>query len=341
MAHPVRGSSRTSESNAPHPQVVLSPLPPRDNFQPNVASYDPYETDYTSSPHPSDQNGPDNGDNSVKVPLESEFGSLSLDNNTQRDDAPLELNSLPLHFSDPEAKKPVERNGYVDDTRYSVSDDANRSPQEGASGSFEPGVTLNKDGEKSPQKTDSVDSTHSAVRAYAAANPNAPTYSETSSGGPVYPPGQPGYGGQDYGHGQDYQRPPFRGPPQPYGQYPNQDPRYQQYPGGGYGGNGYQQGGYQQDPQYDQYGQPYGQEFYQDQYHRPPYGGGGGGGGGYPNQYDYGGGGGYRPQGPPPGPGYGPPGQFYGGPGGPGGPGLGGANLHSSPSMRGPPPGRG
>ncbi|KAG0372191.1 hypothetical protein BGX24_000584, partial [Mortierella sp. AD032] len=189
-----------------------------------------------------------------------------------------------------------------------------------------------------------VDSNHSAVRAYAAANPNAATYSESPSshgyGGP-HQQHQPGYGGQEYGgYGPEYgqQRPGYRGPPQGYGgQHPGQDPRYVQqgYPGpggpGGYG-SGYQQG--YQDVQYDQYGQPYPQDYGQDYYQDPQqqhYGGGG-----YPGQgngYDYNGGG-YRPQGPG---GYGgaPPGYYPGGPGGPG------ANLQSSPSMRGAPPGRG
>ncbi|KAG0010721.1 hypothetical protein BGZ80_001230, partial [Entomortierella chlamydospora] len=293
---------------------------------------------------PDSETHEDNG----KPALPLDLGALSLNDhheNGHREDGHHEegdTNSLPLHFSDPEAKKPVERSGYVDDTRFSGSDQGH-PPADGTTtpGSFEPGIPLNHGEERPPQRTDSVDSTHSAVRAYAAANPNAATYTESSSGGAGYGGAQGGYGGQEYGYGgQEYgygaeypqQRPPFRGPGQPYGQYPPQDPRYQQqYPGGGgYGGNGYQQG-YQQDYQYDQYGQPYGQDYYQDPQYQQQYGGGG-----YPghgNGYEYGGA--YRP----PGPGYGPPQQHYGGPGGPGGPG--GANLHASPSIRGAPPGRG
>src|SRR5690349_1296270 len=52
MAHPVRGSSRSNESMAPHPQVVLAPLPPRENHHQPVAQYDLYESDYAQSPHP-------------------------------------------------------------------------------------------------------------------------------------------------------------------------------------------------------------------------------------------------------------------------------------------------
>ncbi|KAF9391449.1 hypothetical protein CPB97_006552 [Podila verticillata] len=379
---PARGSSRTNDSVPPHPNVVLSPLPPPEHHQQNVASYDLYESDYpaqTQSPHPmqspvspvssvgwnsSNYSARSNINTSnttadasahshatlgdgITFPasgnLDLDLGALSLDDN--RHDGDEDLTSLPLRFSDPnpEPQKPVERTGYADDTRYSGSDQGH--PPSGPTGSFEPGVVLaNQEASQSPQRATSMDSTHSAVRAYAAGNPNAATYTESSgshavehpphNGAPAY--GQPGYAGQDYGYGTDYhhpqQRPPYRGPSQPgYGQYPQQDPRYQQqYPAGAYGGNGYQ-GGYQ-DGQYDQYGQPYGQEYGQDYYQDPQqqhYGG-------YPGQgngYDYGSG--YRPQQP----GYGPPQQFYGGPGGPGGPG--GANLHSSPSMRGPPPGRG
>ncbi|KAI1306462.1 hypothetical protein EDD11_004732 [Mortierella claussenii] len=421
MTHPVRGSSRSNESNAPHPQVILAPLPSRDQqHNPNVSSFDLYDGDYAGSqmqsPHP--MNAPagagpssppvaggwnhqqqqqyysqesDSDGIKVPVPLDLDLGALSLNdhhhqqqqqevgsssntNNHEDTESSADLTSLPLRFSDPEDKKPVERTGYADDTRYSGSDQGHvpatstvdGAAADSASASFEPGVVLNNQTEgHSPHRTDSVDSSHSAVRAYAAANPNAATYSESPSshaavggvvggaGGYGAHPGYGGYEGQDYGyngaeHQQPHQRPPFRGPPQPgYGQFPPHDPRYQQhYPPGGpapYGGNGYQQGGYGQDPQYDQYGQPSyagseyggGQEYYQDPNYPPQhhYGAGGGYHGGPGNGYEYGGG--YRPQGPPS-HGY-PPQQYY--PGGPGGPG--GANLHSSPSMRGPPPGRG
>lgn len=378
---PVRGSSRTNDSAQPHPNVVLSPLPPLEHHQQNVASYDLYESDYpaqTQSPHPmqspvspsssagwnssnysarsntnisnttADANTHSHAtlNDGIQFPasgnLDLDLGALSLDDN--KHDGGEDMASLPLRFSDPnpEPQKPVERTGYADDTRYSGSDQGH--PPSGPTGSFEPGVVLaSQEASQSPQRATSVDSTHSTVRAYAAGNPNAATYTESSAshavehpshnGAPGY--GQAGYAGQDYGYSGDYhnsQRPPYRGPPQPgYGQYPQQDARHQQqYPGGGYAGNGYQSG--YQDGQYDQYGQPYGQEYGQDYYQdsqQQHYGG-------YPGQgngYEYGGG--YRPQQP----GYGPPQQYYGGPGGPGGPG--GANLQSSPSMRGPPPGRG
>ncbi|KAF8940928.1 hypothetical protein BGZ58_003913 [Dissophora ornata] len=375
MAHPVRGSSRSNEISASHPQLTLAPLPPKDSYQPNVASFDLYETDNTQSPNPlNSPSAPSNdapgwfhsagpsasplrndsqSDSSSKEPvLDLDLGALSLDDNNNDhhhddDGANEDLTALPLRLSESESKMPVERTGYADDTRYSGSDQGH-PPAEGVEGvegatSFDAGVVLNQGEGQAPQRTGSTDSTHSTVRAYAAANPNAATYTESASGGAGYGAPQPGYGGgQDYGYGADYQqphqRPPFRGPPQPYGQYPPQDPRYQQqYPGGpggpGYGAPGYQQG--YQDVQYDQYGQPYGSEYGQDYYQDPQYQQQYGGG--YPgpgNGYEYGGG--YRPQAP----GYGPPQQYYGGgPGGPGGPG--GANLHASPSMRGPPPGRG
>lgn len=286
--------------------------------------------------------------------IDLDLGALSLDDPASASAADnSDLSSLPLRPTE-ESKKPVERTGYVDDTRFSGSDqghppaNATSDTTEGGtaaasadspteSGAFEAGVVLPASDDSSPQRTNSVDSTHSAVRAYAAANPNAATYSDSPSshgyGGP-HQQHQGGYGGQEYGgYGPEYgqPRPGYRGPPQGYGgQYQGQDPRYAQqgYPGGpgGYGGNGYQQG--YQDVQYDQYGQPYPQDYGQDYYQDPQqqYGGG------YPGQangYEYNGG--YRPQGP----GYGPPG-YYGGPGGPGG-----ANLQSSPSMRGAPPGRG
>ncbi|KAI7826166.1 hypothetical protein BC939DRAFT_115871 [Gamsiella multidivaricata] len=132
MAHPVRGSSRTNESNAPHPQLVLTPLPPRENYQPNVVSYDPYETDYSESPHPLNPHAggvPPQGwdhqsphlnrsntlspttasgddirsDSAYATPsapqLDLDLGALSLDdnpNNTQQDDSSsaADLNSL-------------------------------------------------------------------------------------------------------------------------------------------------------------------------------------------------------------------------------------------------------
>ncbi|KAF9916313.1 hypothetical protein BX616_004065, partial [Lobosporangium transversale] len=408
MTTPARGSSRNAMDgsvSSSHPQVILSPLPPRETYEPNVATFDLYESDYPSqSPNPlnsTTSGGWDNRsvpavagpvDNSIKVPLDLDLGNLSLDDHNNKsnninqgpsssaDDAH-DLNSSHLHYSEPEAKKPVERSGYVDDTRFADSDYGHgASSSGGETASFEPGVELNQSEGQVSQRTPSVDSNHSAVRAYAAANPNAPTYSESSSRGQRgeygdYGAGYSGaYGGQDYGYaGGDYQhppqRPPFRGPPpQGYGQYPGgHDPRYQQqqYPGGpggpgGYGGNGFPpQGGYQQDPQGDQYGQPYGseyggggQDYYQDPNY-PPHQQYGGGYAGPSNGYEYGGG--YRPHGPPgPGgpPGHGYPQQYYpggpggpggpAGPGGPGGPGpMGGANLHSSPSIRGPPPGRG
>ncbi|KAF9121651.1 hypothetical protein BGX30_002445 [Mortierella sp. GBA39] len=387
MAHPVRGSSRSNESVAPHPQVVLAPLPPRENHQQPVAQYDLYESDYAQSPHPMQppsghpgaggywpgQQGqhppPPPRTNTassmnslhqehydeppLRAPqaLDLDLGALSLDDPASASSDNSDLSSLPLRLAE-EPKKPVERTGYVDDTRFSGSDQGHPpvnatsdeteggaaaastdSPAEG--GAFEAGVVLPASDDSSPQRTNSVDSTHSAVRAYAAANPNAATYSDTpSSHGYGSPHQQGGYNGQEYGgYGPEYgqQRPGYRGPPQGYGgQYQGQDPRYAQqgYPGGpgGYGGNGYQQG--YQDVQYDQYGQPYPQDYGQDYYQDPQqqYGGG------YPGQgngYDYNGG--YRPQGP----GFGSPG-YYGGPGGPGG-----ANLQSSPSMRGAPPGRG
>ncbi|KAF9083420.1 hypothetical protein BGX23_011499 [Mortierella sp. AD031] len=389
MAHPVRGSSRPSESVAPHPQVVLAPLPPRENHQQSVAQYDLYESDYAQSPHPMQSPGHPGGgywpghptsshpppranpgsslnayhqeyydDASARSPqaLDLDLGALSLDDSASAlasaaDADNSDLSSSPLRLVE-ESKKPVERTGYADDTRYPGSDQGHppaattaesteggpaaaiASPVEGDA--FEAGVVLPPSDDSAPQRTNSVDSNHSAVRAYAAANPNAATYSESSSGhGYAGPNQQPGYGGQEYGgHGSEYgqQRPGYRGPAQGYGgQYPGQDPRYAQqgYPGGpgGYGGNGYQQG--YQDVQYDQYGQPYPQDYGQEYYQDPQQGYGGG----YPGQgngYEYGGG--YRPQGP----GYGPPPGYYGGPGGPGG-----ANLQPSPSMRGAPPGRG
>ncbi|KAF9920013.1 hypothetical protein FBU30_010270 [Linnemannia zychae] len=395
MAHPVRGSSRTSESVAPHPQVVLAPLPSRENPQQPVAQYDLYESDYTQSPHPMHSSSGHSGgywqnrpsapyphshppppartdtnssalsqhqesqsDDSSLQPsqnLDLDLGALSLDDPSSASASgadTVDLTSLPLRMAE-ESKKPVERTGYVDDNRFSGSDqghasinatsestesgEATTTESSTEGGAFEPGVVLPASDDSASRRTNSTDSTHSAVRAYAAANPNAPTYSDSPSshgyGGPQHQY-QSGYSGQEYsGYGSEYgqPRPGYRGPPPGYGgQYPGQDPRYAQqgYSGGpgGYGGNGYQQG--YQDAQYDQYGHPYPQDYGQDYYQDPQqhYGG-------YPGQgngYEYGNG--YRPQGP----GYGPQGYYPGGPGGPGG-----ANLQSSPSMRGPPPGRG
>ncbi|KAG0049496.1 hypothetical protein BGZ83_005716 [Gryganskiella cystojenkinii] len=374
MDRPVRGSSRPNDSTSPHnhPQVILAPLPPRETHQQAVANYDLYESDYPSqSPHPmasssapawpghparTNTNGSlsssTHHEDDVKVPVSSSnnndlnfnLGALSLDDNDTTGGG--DLTSLPLRFSDPEPQKPVERTGYADDTRYSTGSDhasangASTSPS--VSNAFEPGVVLPNAEALSPQqRVGSMDSTHSTVRAYAAANPNAATYQESSASSsqagtpgdhPVHPgppggyAGQQGYGpggGQDYGYGseyypqqQQYQQPHYRGPPgQPYGQ----DAMYQQQQyGAGY--DGYQQQGY------DQYGQPYAADYGQDGYYNGGYQGQGANGYGY-------GGPGYRPQGP----GYGPPRPYYGG----GPPGPGGANLHASPSMRGPPPGRG
>ncbi|KAG0211032.1 hypothetical protein BGX28_008602 [Mortierella sp. GBA30] len=407
MAHPVRGSSRTSESNAPHPNVVLAPLPPRETPQQTVADYDLHESDYYNSQSPQPLHSPSAGapagwshppppppqqrsdtidsqgapqhyyhdnqqqhdvqDESVKTQgtVDLDLGALSLNDSNHAQDISspyADITSPPLHFSDPEAKTPVERTGYADDTRYSGSDQGHAPAAPSSSGtegtnavseSLEPGIAPAQGEDQLSQRRGSADSTHSAVRAYAAGNPTAATYSDAlpstqageyaSQGSPAgYGPPQPGFGDQEYGYGGEYypsqqQRPPFRGPPQPYGQYGQQDPRYQQQypPGSGYGPNGYQQG--YQEVQYDQYGQPYGPEYGQDYYQDPQYQQQQHYGGGYPgpgNGYEYGSG--YRPQGP----GYGPPQQYYGGgPGGPSGPG--GANLHHTPSMRGPPPGRG
>ncbi|KAF9938046.1 hypothetical protein BGZ67_000616 [Mortierella alpina] len=363
--HPLNSPPADGPAGWSHPP----PPPPHrsDTFDGQNAAH-PYQQQQQQY-HQQDHHQQDHRIDSGSAPgaVDLDLGALSLnDNNHTQDSSVPSADSapLPLHYTDPEAKIPVERTGYADDTRYSGSDQGHVPAAPTSSGtdapnatlpadSFEPGVVLAQNDDQSSQRTGSVDSTHSAVRAYAAGNPAAATYSDappstqggeySPQGGPGgYGPPQPGYGGQEYGYGGEYQqgqqRPPFRGPPQPYGQYPQQDPRYQQQhpPGGGYGPNGYQQG--YQEVQYDQYGQPYGpeygqgQDYYQDQQYQQQQHYGGGGYPGPGNGYEYGGG--YRPQGP----GYGPPQQQYYG-GGPGGPG--GANLHSSPSMRGPPPGRG
>ncbi|KAG0340451.1 hypothetical protein BG000_011918 [Podila horticola] len=243
---PVRGSSRTNDSMPPHPNVVLSPLPPQEHHQQNVASYDLYESDYpaqTQSPHPmqspvspassagwnnsnysarsntnisnttadADTHSHATLSDSTQFPasgnLDLDLGALSLDDN--KHDGGEDMTSLPLRFSDPnpEPQKPVERTGYADDTRYSGSDQGH--PPSGPTGSFEPGVVLTSpEASQSPQRAASVDSTHSTVRAYAAGNPNATTYTESSAshavehpspnGAPGY--GQPGYAGQDYSY---------------------------------------------------------------------------------------------------------------------------------------------
>ncbi|KAF9578484.1 hypothetical protein BGW38_005689, partial [Lunasporangiospora selenospora] len=353
MSNPVRGSSLTSGSHVPHPNVTLAPLPLHEDPQQN-ADYDPYASELgaenprplkspTAASYPSSNwSHPDGPPRSPSEPLHSnhhyiqDYGasgapsSLDLDlsglslegpNNSNgvsshlsggpRDD----MNSLPLHLSDDsQERKPLERSGYADDSRHPESEkeaagqDENEGP---ALNAFEPGVAVSEGGQ-APQRTASVDSTHSTVRAYAAANPNGITYTESSSShgvggaagaGPDYQgyngSHQGGYG-QEYGYGgPEYgQNPSYRGPPsqQNFGQHP--DPRYrppQQYPGYG-GSGGYSQPGYQ-DPQYDAYGQPYGseygQDYYQDQQYQQQqhYGGGYGGPG---SGYEYGGG--YRPQ---------------------------------------------
>ncbi|KAG0232847.1 hypothetical protein BGW42_007856 [Actinomortierella wolfii] len=264
--------------------------------------------------------------------------------------SPIQLNSQPFRYSDPEARKPAERNGYVDDSRFSGSDQASAvgSPSlANHEAAFAPGHDIHSPPETAPKRIQSTDSDHSAIRAYAAGGAPTPTYSDSPASGHVRPPpphqggyyGPPGAGapggppGGGYGGG--YQYPPHHRPPPPqrptYGGAPGQyggqyDPRYQQYPGSGAPGGGYgpgypPHGGYPD--QYDQYGQGY--------YGQPQqqhYGGGGGGG------YDYGG---YPPHhqgyGPPAG---GPPGGYYGH-----GSGRGGANLNPSPSIRGPHPGMG
>ncbi|KAF9206494.1 hypothetical protein BGZ49_002362 [Haplosporangium sp. Z 27] len=264
----------------------------------------------------------------VQVPLDFDLGSLSLDGRVSPTGS--ELSSLPLRFAEGETREPKERVGYVDDNRFSGSDHGMqdggmvRPSGESPRSSNGSGIALpGQDSQtRTPRRTASIESTHSATRAY----------STIYSNSPVIQSGESEYGGpyiqhQAYGQGpaQDYYRPlgppgparpPFRPTPQgqPYNQqYPKHDPRYQQnlqqysagyagydYPGSEYGGQDYYQ-----DPQYQQY---YGGGYPPGPGNRPV----------------------YRPQGPG---GYGPPGQQFR-------PRPNGANLQPSPSMRGPPPGR-
>ncbi|KAG0253567.1 hypothetical protein DFQ27_007335, partial [Actinomortierella ambigua] len=294
-------------------------------------------------------------------PAFNESGETVFHSGEMTYSSPVQLNSQPFRYSDPEARKPAERNGYVDDTRFSGSDQASAvgSPSLANNEAFAPGHDIHPPSETGggPQRVQSTDSDHSAIRAYAAGGA-PPTYAESPTSGHARPPpphggyyghggpphsGPPGgggaaAGGYGGGGGGGYQYPPHHRPPPhqrpPYGGAPGQyggqyDPRYQHYPGGGTPGGGYGQGypqhaGYQD--QYDQYGQGYyGQ---QQQHQQQHYGGGGGGGGG--GGYDYG----YPPH-----QGYGPHGGGHPGPGGyyGHGGGRGGANLNPSPSMRGPP----
>ncbi|KAG9061029.1 hypothetical protein KI688_007658 [Linnemannia hyalina] len=267
----------------------------------------------------------------VQVPLDFDLGCLSLDDRSDTSSITgLDLNSPLLRFAEGESQKPVERSGYVDDTRFSGSD-------QGYPLSYVPPSTLSEGAaaaspivnaafvpmRSSPasQRT-SMDSTHSSFRAYAAANNNPSgspymTSPQSLHNNPVHQAADYAYG-NDYhrpppAHGQDRPRPRPRGPPQPYGQYPQQDPRYSQqlhqYPGGYT--NGYQQAGNEQ----------YGQEYYPESQHAqyPPH-----------NQQPHHPNGrpGFRPHGP----GFGGPRPFPVRPGG--------ANLQPSPSMRGPGPGR-
>ncbi|KAF9188638.1 hypothetical protein BGZ50_001217 [Haplosporangium sp. Z 11] len=363
---------RVNTASAAYPQVRLAPLPSKEGpYAPAAVDYDLHESDYATqqqhhqhpyTPPPQHQqpiSSPttasstasnwtiagnrnsaeiplspqsDNSNIKVQVPLDFDLGALSIDDHSDSGHNDV---ALPLRFAEGESKDPVERVGYVDDTRF--SSESNRSALDltqlpiSSPTSFASGVALPSQESQThtPQRTASVDSNHSAVRAYAAANPNpAATYAnspvmQAATSQSTYAAQQPyGYGAEYHHPPQPHQRPPpFRGPPQPYNQYPPHDPRHQQqqqqYPGT-YGANGYPAG-------YDQYGQPYGPEYGQEYYPDPQqqhyYGGG------YPGQTN-----GFRPQRP----GYGPPHpqqQFHGRPVG--------ANLHPSPSMRGPPPGRG
>ncbi|KAF9111837.1 hypothetical protein BGX27_004371 [Mortierella sp. AM989] len=287
----------------------------------------------------------DDGNIKVQVPFDLDIGSLSLDGPDSSSSS-----GLPLRFADGESREPVERVGYVDDTRFSGSDYGGAN---GATGrpsndtprtSFGSGVILpGQDSQyRTPRRTASIESTHSAIRAYASPNMNAAIYTQSpvsqasvveSEYASTYIQHQQLYGNTQPGPGQEYYRPhaqvlpgrpPFRqGPPgQPYNQqYPKHDPRYQQqqhqYPGGHAGApNGYP-GGF--DNQASEYG---GQEYYDSQ-HQQYYGGG------YPPGPNNGPG--YRPHGPGS---FGPIDLQYR-------PRPNGTNLQPSPSMRGPPPGRG
>ncbi|KAF9353610.1 hypothetical protein BGX26_008639 [Mortierella sp. AD094] len=298
-----------------------------------------------SNPNPTPLAYPYEDDSNIKVqvPLDFDLGSLSLDG----PDSPPGggLASLPLRFADGESREPVERVGYVDDTRFSGSDyggvdgaAAVRTSTDSPRISYGSGVVLpGQDSQsRTPRRTASIGSTHSATRAYASPNlnsayANSPVSQSVSGEGDYGSPYIQNQQAYSYGSpvaGQDYYRqsvqiipgrPPFRPNPtgQPYSQqYPNYDPRYQQHHGGYAGSpNGYP-GGYDG----SEYG---GQEYYQDPQYQQHYGGG--------YTPGPGNGPGYRPQGPG---GYGPPGQQYR-------PRPNGANLQPSPSMRGPPPGRG
>ncbi|KAF9098660.1 hypothetical protein BGX29_007503 [Mortierella sp. GBA35] len=300
----------------------------------------PRSVDFPASPQSSYAHNTD--DNvKVQVPLDFDLGSLSLDDRSDSNSVTgLDLNSPSLRFAEGESQKPVERTGYVDDTRFSGGSDLSHSsatrvppPPTTAAAVASPVVNAAFVPVRSstPSHRGSMDSTHSAIRAYAAANNNSGSPYMTS---PQSLHNYPAHQAADYAYSNDYHRPPSiygapgrpvaphpRGPPQPYGQYPQHDPRYaqqqqHQYPGGYT--NGYQQAGHDQPGQ--PYGAEYGQEFYAEsqhphhpQHHQQPHHPGG------------------APGGRPHGPGYG------------GGPRPfpvrpGGANLQPSPSMRGPAP---
>ncbi|KAF9929121.1 hypothetical protein FBU30_001850 [Linnemannia zychae] len=306
-------TSASSSSSASTSNWTVTGRPSSVDFPASPQSY--------SAAHNTDENV------KVQVPLDFDLGSLCLDDKSDTNSITgLDLNSPSLRFAEGESQKPVERVGYVDDTRFSGSDHGH-SPvppsRTATASSASPVVSAAFVPVRSspPSQRTSMNSTHSAIRAYAINNnnPSGSPYMTSPQSLHNYPASQ-----ADYAYSNDYHRPPpshgpgrpgapppLRGPPQPYGQYPQHDPRYSQqqhqYPGSY---NGYQQAGYDQ----------YGQEYYSEaQYsHYPP----------QHQQHYPGGGPGPRPHGP----GYGGPRPFPVRPGG--------ANLQPSPSLRGPPPGR-
>ncbi|KAF9122861.1 hypothetical protein BGW39_009454 [Mortierella sp. 14UC] len=211
----------------------------------------PSSVDFPASPQSYAHNADD--DVKVQVPLDFDLGALSLgdDRSDTNSITGLDLNSPLLRFAEGESQKPVERTGYVDDTRFSGSDQGHppaHVPPPPAAAVASPIVNAAFVPMRSspPSQRASMDSTHSSIRSYAAANnnPNGSPYMAS----PQLLHNYPAHQAADYAYGNDYHRPPPahgpgrpvpqpRGPPQPYGQYPQQDHRHSQqlqhqYPGG-------------------------------------------------------------------------------------------------------------
>ncbi|KAF9437445.1 hypothetical protein BGZ76_000708 [Entomortierella beljakovae] len=372
---PLPLSSLSYDSNDTTAEIQYRPPPPPHHHTSNSISSPTSASSANSNwtinggrnTHPYSPAFPSYSDDSnvkVQVPLDFDIGSLSLDSPPRN-----EFASLPLRFAEGESTEPVERVGYVDDTRYSGSDFGGvvgrRTSTDSARVSFSPSVVLPHQHQEhapssSPRRVTSISSISSITKGYpsptqpARPYPSSPVNQaavvgsrESIYGSPYVqhqqlyahtngpPPGQEYYrpSGQPPPAGRPHFRPGPSGPP---GQLPGQQ-YAQQYPKHDprYQQQYQQQPRPQQRPPPHQYPAGY-TNGYQSGYESSDYGG--------QDYYQdphyqnnhHGGGGydngpGYRP---PAHGGYGPPGQQYR-------PRPMGANLQPSPSIRGSAPGRG